>query len=95
MANGNAQPNSLLALAGGRAAGTMRVSWYQTIAAGIVLIAAVHFVLFGYFLFRTAITSPISDMFTYIADYLTRFRVPAGGLAVPMPAIIGSGTRPG
>jgi SAM-dependent methyltransferase len=32
---------------------------------------------------------------TYIADYLTRFRVPAGGLAVPMSAIIGSGTRPG
>ncbi len=35
-----------------------------------MLIAAIHFVLFGYFLFRTAITSPISDMFTYIADYL-------------------------
>lgn len=30
----------------------------------------------------------------YIADYLTRFRVPTGGLAVPMPAIIGSGMRP-
>jgi hypothetical protein len=39
-------------------------------AAALVLIAAIHFALFGYFLFRTAITSPISDMFTYIADYL-------------------------
>jgi SAM-dependent methyltransferase len=31
---------------------------------------------------------------SYIADYLSRFRVPAGGLVVPMPAIIGSGARP-
>jgi SAM-dependent methyltransferase len=31
---------------------------------------------------------------SYIADYLTRFRTPTGELAVPMPAIIGSGTRP-
>jgi SAM-dependent methyltransferase len=30
----------------------------------------------------------------YIADYLSRFRMPAGGLAIPMPAIIGSGMRP-
>jgi SAM-dependent methyltransferase len=30
----------------------------------------------------------------YIADYLTRFQVPAGELVVPMPAIIGSGARP-
>jgi SAM-dependent methyltransferase len=29
----------------------------------------------------------------YIADYLTRFQIPAGGLMVPMPAIIGSGAR--
>jgi hypothetical protein len=45
----------------------------QIIALAIALIAAVHFALFGYFLFRTAITSPISDMFAYIATYL-RFR---------------------
>jgi len=32
---------------------------------------------------------------SYIADYLTRFRAPAGDLIVPMPAIIGSGVRPG
>jgi SAM-dependent methyltransferase len=32
---------------------------------------------------------------SYIADYLTRFRSPAGELVVPMPAIIGSGARPG
>jgi SAM-dependent methyltransferase len=32
---------------------------------------------------------------SYIADYLSRFRVPAGGLVVPMPAIIGRGARPG
>ena len=31
---------------------------------------------------------------SYIADYLSRFRSPAGGLVVPMPAIIGSGARP-
>jgi SAM-dependent methyltransferase len=31
----------------------------------------------------------------YIADYLTRFRASAGDLVVPMPAIIGSGARPG
>ncbi|CAN5279665.1 methyltransferase domain-containing protein [soil metagenome] len=31
---------------------------------------------------------------SYIADYLTRFRAPAGELVVPMPAIIGSGARP-
>jgi SAM-dependent methyltransferase len=31
----------------------------------------------------------------YIADYLTRFRSPIGELLVPMPAIIGSGARPG
>ena len=32
---------------------------------------------------------------SYIADYLTRFRAPTGELVVPMPAIIGSGARPG
>ncbi len=45
----------------------------RVIALAIALIAAVHFALFGYFLYRTAITSPISDMFAYIAAYL-RFR---------------------
>jgi hypothetical protein len=51
----------------------------QVIALAIAVIAAVHFALFGYFLYRTAITSPISDMFTYIADYL-RFRAGEVGL---------------
>jgi hypothetical protein len=37
---------------------------------GIALIAAAQFILFVYFLVRTAITSPISDMFTYIDVYL-------------------------
>jgi len=32
---------------------------------------------------------------SYIADYLTRFRASTGELKVPMPAIIGSGARPG
>jgi hypothetical protein len=50
-------------------AGTVR----HIIAVVIAFIAAAHFALFGYFLFRTAITSPISDMFAYIAAYL-RFR---------------------
>lgn len=31
----------------------------------------------------------------YIADYLARFRTPTGAIAVPMPAVIGSGRRPG
>jgi hypothetical protein len=35
-----------------------------------------------------------ADVRSYVANYLTRFRTPIGGLAVPMPAIIGSGTRP-
>src|ERR1700675_4558578 len=48
-------------------------SWCQIILLAIALTAAAHFALFGYFLFRTATTSPISDMFAYIADYL-RFR---------------------
>jgi hypothetical protein len=55
------------------------MAWPQTIAAGIILIAAAHITLFGYFLFQTAITSPISDMFTYIADYL-QFRAGQVGL---------------
>jgi SAM-dependent methyltransferase len=32
---------------------------------------------------------------SYIADYLTRFQTSTGELVVPMPAIIGSGARPG
>jgi ubiquinone/menaquinone biosynthesis C-methylase UbiE len=35
-----------------------------------------------------------ADVRSYIANYLARFRTPTGELAVPMPAIIGSGTRP-
>jgi SAM-dependent methyltransferase len=35
-----------------------------------------------------------ADVHSYIANYLTRFRTPTGELAVPMPAITGSGTRP-
>jgi SAM-dependent methyltransferase len=35
-----------------------------------------------------------ADVRSYIANYLTRFRTPTGELSVPMPAIIGSGTRP-
>jgi ubiquinone/menaquinone biosynthesis C-methylase UbiE len=31
---------------------------------------------------------------SYIADYLSRFRAASGELVVPMPAIIGSGSRP-
>lgn len=32
---------------------------------------------------------------SYIADYLSRFRTSVGELNIPMPAIVGSGTRPG
>jgi hypothetical protein len=38
----------------------------RIVAAVIALVAAAHFSLFGYFLFRTAIGSPISDMFAYL-----------------------------
>jgi ubiquinone/menaquinone biosynthesis C-methylase UbiE len=34
-------------------------------------------------------------MRAHIAGRLARFRAPAGGFAVPMPAVIGSGARPG
>jgi hypothetical protein len=34
------------------------------------LIALIYFAAFGFFLFKTAITSPISDMFRYVSDYL-------------------------
>jgi hypothetical protein len=30
---------------------------------------------------------------SYIDDYLTRFRTPAGELVIPMPAIVGGGAR--
>lgn len=50
-----------------------------SLAAAIALIAAIHFALFGYFLLQTAITSPISDMFSYIAAYL-RYRSGQMGL---------------
>ena len=39
--------------------------------------------------------SAMASVRSYIADYLTRFRAPDGELIVPMPAIIGSGARPG
>jgi hypothetical protein len=45
----------------------------RIIVLAIAIVAAVHFALFGYFLFRTAIGSPISDMFSYIDAYL-RYR---------------------
>ena len=45
----------------------------KIIILGIAVVAAIHFVVFAYFLHRTAILSPISDMFAYIDDYL-RFR---------------------
>lgn len=35
------------------------------------------------------------DVRSYIDDYLTRFRAPTGELVVPMPAVVGSGARPG
>jgi hypothetical protein len=31
---------------------------------------------------------------SYIAEYLDRFRAPSGELAIPLPAIIGSGAKP-
>jgi hypothetical protein len=38
--------------------------------------------------------APAADVRSYIADYLTRFRSSAGEFVVPIPAIIGSGSRP-
>jgi hypothetical protein len=43
------------------------------LAWGVFALATVHFILFGYFLFQTAIMSPISDMFAYLDAYI-RFR---------------------
>jgi SAM-dependent methyltransferase len=36
----------------------------------------------------------VAEVRSHIADYLSRFRTRTGELALPMPAIIGSGTRP-
>src|ERR1700730_14795475 len=36
----------------------------------IALIALMYFAAFAFFLFKAAITSPISDMFRYISEYL-------------------------
>jgi hypothetical protein len=58
----------------------MRIRQRQITAAAILVIATAHFILLGYFLVRTVITSPISDMFTYPADYL-RFRAGQIGVA--------------
>jgi hypothetical protein len=49
------------------------IAWCRIAALATAVVAAAQLALFGYFLWRTAIASPISDMFTYIADYL-RFR---------------------
>jgi hypothetical protein len=51
----------------------------RALAAGMAAIAALHIALFGFYLVRTAITSPISDMFAYLASYL-RFRAGEIGL---------------
>jgi hypothetical protein len=51
----------------------------KILASGIALTAGIHLTVFGYFLFRTAITAPFADMFDYIAAYL-RFREGAVGL---------------
>src|SRR5438105_941197 len=60
-------------------AASINILWCKACAAAIAFIAAVQFALFGYFLVRTAVTSPISDMFSYIAAYL-RLRAGEVGL---------------
>jgi hypothetical protein len=55
-----------------RSADPVNATLCRIIARGIALLAAAHFALFGYLLYRTAIFSPISDMFTYIDVYLRR-----------------------
>jgi hypothetical protein len=42
----------------------------KVIAIGIIAIATIHLIVFFFFLYRTAIVAPISDMFDYIAAYL-------------------------
>jgi hypothetical protein len=50
--------------------GQIKTSTRQKCAAAILLAATAQFVLFGYFVIRTEIRSPISDSFAYIGDYL-------------------------
>ena len=72
------------------------VSLPRYLARGIALIAAAHFALFGYFLMRTAILSPISDMFAYIDVYL-RFRageIVVGRLSLARPRRASPGLDP-
>jgi len=45
-------------------------SLLKALSATIALIAVMYFAAFGFFLFKAAIMSPISDMFRYISDYL-------------------------
>jgi hypothetical protein len=48
----------------------LHIARCRFIAPCIAVLAAVQFALFGYFFSQTTITSPISDMFAYIGDYL-------------------------
>ena len=43
---------------------------FRVIAIVIIAIATLHLIAFFFFLYRTAIVAPISDMFDYIAAYL-------------------------
>ena len=63
-----------------RSADRIKELMCRAMVSGIALVAAMHLALFGYFLWRTAITSPISDMFAYIGSYL-QFRM--GGMSLP------------
>jgi hypothetical protein len=73
MGSQNIRLNASAAPAATRSTDRINASSCRIIAPGIALLAAAHVALFGYFLFRTAIFSPISDMFAYIDLYL-RFR---------------------
>jgi len=64
-----------------RSSAQPRQSLERIIVLGTALVAAAHFALFVYFLFRTAIYSPISDSFTYIDVYL-QYR--AGEMSLPV-----------
>src|ERR1700692_1482487 len=71
---GQAAPSrTATALPATRSADRINAAFCRIIAPGIALLATVYFAVFGYFLLRTVITSPISDMFAYIDVYL-RFR---------------------
>ena len=63
----------VFATAAAQSVDRVKTSSSRIVVTGIALVAFAHFALFGYFLFRTAISSPISDMFAYIDLYL-RFR---------------------